>query len=407
VVVFGALPPDQGAAVLSELKGETLRLILHMAPKEKLGPQLDRLPADEVTYLLEHLTQRQREALLARMTPRDAAEAERLLRYEPRTAGRLMSEKFARIRPEWTVAETLDHLKRIDPEVETVQSLYAVDAEGRLVGYVSLRKLFPAPAEKRISELMETRLMTVHPDTPQEDVADLVSKYDVHAIPVVDRENRIVGIVTVDDVIDVLIEEQTEDVLHLGGMVAGGEEEPSQAYFGTPIWRTVRKRVVWLVLLFVASTITGLVMRHFEGHLTKVVALAFFIPLLIGTGGNAGSQAVALVIRGLAVGEIRFRSIGRVFLREATSGLMLGALLGAFGFAFAITMGFPRATALAVGLSILGICVWANVVGALVPILADRIGIDPTVMSAPMISTLVDATGLFIYFLVAGAILGL
>jgi magnesium transporter len=406
VVVFGALPPDQGAAVLSELKGETLRLILHMAPKEKLGPQLDRLPADEVTYLLEHLTQRQREALLAKMTPRDAAEAERLLRYEPRTAGRLMSEKFARIRPEWTVAETLEHLKKIDPEVETVQSLYAVDAEGRLVGYVSLRRLFPSSSDKRISDLMETRLMTVRPDTPQEEVASLVSKYDVHAIPVVDRENRIVGIVTVDDVIDVLIEEQTEDVLHLGGMTAGGEE-PSQVYFGTPIWRTVRKRIVWLVFLFVASTITGLVMRHFEGHLTKVVALAFFIPLLIGTGGNAGSQAVALVIRGLAVGEIRFRSIGRVFLREAASGLMLGALLGTFGFAFAIAMAFPRTTALAVGLSILGICLWANIVGAVVPILADRIGIDPTVMSAPMITTLVDATGLFIYFLVAGAILGL
>lgn len=406
LVLFGALPPDLGAAVLSELKGETLRLILHLTPADKLGPRLDRLPADEVTYLLEHLTQRQREVLLTKMTPRDAAEAERLLRYQPRTAGRLMSEKFARIRPEWSVAETLDHLKKIDPEVETVQSLYAVDEGGRLVGYVSLRRLFPAPPEKRIADLMETRLMTVQADAPQEEVADLVSKYDVHAIPVVDREDKILGIVTVDDVIDVLIEEQTEDVLHLGGMTAGGED-PSQAYFGTPIWRTVRKRIVWLVFLFVASTITGLVMRHFEGHLTKVVALAFFIPLLIGTGGNAGSQAVALVIRGLALGEIRFRSIGRVFLREAASGLMLGALLGTFGFAFAIAMGFPMATALAVGLSILGICLWANVVGAVVPILADRIGIDPTVMSAPMITTLVDATGLFIYFLVAGAILGL
>jgi magnesium transporter len=238
-------------------------------------------------------------------------------------------------------------------------------------------------------------------------VAKLVSKYDVFAIPVVDEENRPLGIVTVDDVIDVLNEEQTEDVLHMAGVVAADDETAESTYFTTPVWRTVRKRVVWLIFLFAGSTVTGLVLRHFEGHLTKVVALAFFIPLLIGTGGNAGSQAVATVIRGLALDEIRFRSIGRVFAREAGSGLLLGALLGVFGFIFALVMGFSPATGVAVGLSILGICAWANVVGAMVPIVAHRIGIDPTVMSAPMITTLVDATGLFIYFLVAGLVLGL
>jgi magnesium transporter len=405
VTLFEALPPDQGAAVLSQLKGETLRLVLHSASPEKLGPQLDRLPGDEVTFLLEHLTQRQREALLARMSPRDAAEAERLLRYAPRTAGRLMTEKFARIRPDGTAAETLEHLKKIDPEVETIQTLYVVDNHGHLIGDLALRKLFAAAAEKKVSELMNKNPTTVRPDTPQEEVARLVSKYDVHAIVVVDEQHHPIGIVTVDDVIDVLIEEQTEDVLHLGAVTADPETESS--YFGTPIWRTVRKRVVWLIFLFVASTVTGIVLRHFEGHLTKVVALAFFIPLLIGTGGNAGSQSVATVIRGLALGEIRFRSIGRVFLREAGSGLLLGALLGVFGFLFALTMRFSPATGIVVGLSILAICTWANTVGALVPIAAQRLGIDPTVMSAPMISTLVDATGLFIYFAVAGAILGL
>nr|MDQ5873144.1 magnesium transporter [Acidobacteriota bacterium] len=329
-----------------------------------------------------------------------------LLRYPARTAGRLMTEKFVTIRPDWTVAETLDHLKKVDPEVETVQSLYVVDDHDHLVGYVSLRRLFPAPRERRIGELMERRLMTVRPDTSQEEVARMVSKYDVHSIPVVDEENRPLGIVTVDDVIDVLHEEQTEDVLHMGG-VAAEEEGAESTYFGTPIWRIVRKRVVWLILLIVASTVTGLVLRHFEGHLTKVVALAFFIPLLIGTGGNAGSQAVATVIRGLALDEIRFKSIGKVFVREAGSGLLLGELLGVFGFLFALLMGFSAPTGLAVGLSILGICAWANVVGALVPIVAERLGIDPTVMSAPVITTLVDATGLFIYFFVAGQVLGL
>jgi magnesium transporter len=407
LVLFEVLPPEQAAAALAELKGETLRLILHQASLEKLGPQLDRVPGDEVVFLLEHVSQRRREALLAKMSPRDAAEAKRLLRYEPGTAGRLMTEKFAKVRPEWTVGEALEHLKKIDPEVETIQTIYAVDAEGTLVGAVSLRKLLPAPPDKKVSELMNRRVATVRADTPQEEVAKLVSKYDVFAIPVVDEENRPLGIVTVDDVIDVLNEEQTEDVLHMAGVAAADDESTESTYFTTPVWRTVRKRVVWLILLFAGSTVTGLVLRHFEGHLTKVVALAFFIPLLIGTGGNAGSQAVATVIRGLALDEIRFRSIGRVFAREAGSGLLLGALLGVFGFIFALIMGFSPATGLAVGLSILGICAWANVVGAMVPIVAQRIGIDPTVMSAPMITTLVDATGLFIYFLVAGLVLGL
>ena len=175
IVLFEALPVDQGAAVLSGLKGETLRLILHTASPTKLGPMLDRLPPDDVTNLLEHLTQRQREAILARMSARDAAEVERLQRYPPRTAGRLMTIKFATIRPEWTAAETLGHLKRIDPEVETVQSLYAVDDAGRLVGYVALRRLFPAPPDRKIADMMERRLITVRPDTDQEEVARLVS----------------------------------------------------------------------------------------------------------------------------------------------------------------------------------------------------------------------------------------
>ncbi|HTO76229.1 MAG TPA: magnesium transporter [Thermoanaerobaculia bacterium] len=404
IVLFEVLPPERGAAVLSELKGETLRVVLHRASPEKLGSHLDRLPPDEVTFLLEHLSQRQREAVLAKMSPRDAAEAERLLRYPARTAGRLMTEKVARIRPEWTVAQTLGELKKIDPEVETIQSLYAVDDNGRLVGYVSLRKLFPAPPERRIAELMERRLLTVHVDTPQEDVARLVSKYDVHAIPVVDAEGRLLGIVTVDDVIDILIEEQTVDMLQLGG--APGKEEV-EGYFATKPLRNVRLRFNWLLLLFVAETFTGTVLRHFESELAKVVALSFFIPLLIGTGGNSGSQTVTTIVRGLAVGDIRLRDFGRVFFREAGSGLLLGLMLGAVGFGRALLWGSTMPLAATVGISILVICAWANAVGATIPMLATAVKIDPTVMSAPLIATLVDATGLAIYFVIAKSILGL
>ena len=339
------------------------------------------------------------------MSPRDAAEAKRLLRYEPRTAGRLMSEKFARMRPEWTVAETLEHLKKIDPEVETIQTIYAVDAEGHLVGAVSLRKLFLAPPEKRVADLMDRRFASVRADTPQEEVANLVSKYDVFAIPVVDDENRPLGIVTVDDVIDVLNEEVTEDVLHMGGV--GAKEEVMQGYFATSPIRNVRLRFNWLLLLFATETLTGTVLRHFQDELAKVVALSFFIPLLIGTGGNSGSQTVTTIVRGLAVGEIRLRDFGRVFAREAGSGLVLGLLLGVVGFGRALLWGSHTALAMTVGVSILVICTWANAVGATIPMLATLFRIDPTVMSAPLIATLVDATGLFIYFAIARVFLGL
>ncbi len=406
VVLFEVLPAEQGAAVLSELKGETLRLVLHRTSPAKLGAELDRLPADEVTFLLEHLTQRQREAIVAKMSPRDAAEVERLLRHPARTAGRLMTEKFATIRPEWTVAETLDHLKRIDPEVETVQSLYALDDTGHLVGYVSLRHLFPAPPDKKISEMMERRLLTVKADTPQEEVARLVSKYDVHAIPVVDDENRLLGIVTVDDVIDIMIEEQTEDVLHMGG-VSATEETVEQGYFATKPFRNVRLRFNWLLLMFVTETFTGTVLRHYESELAKVVALSFFIPLLIGTGGNSGSQTVTTIVRGLAVGEIRLRDFGRVLFREAGSGIVLGLMLGLVGVGRAMLWGSTLPLAMTVGVSILVICAWANTVGSMIPLLATVFKIDPTVMSAPLIATLVDATGLIIYFTIAKSFLGL
>jgi magnesium transporter len=406
VTVFESLPAEQGAAVLSELKGETLRLILHQASPAKLGAELDRLPADEVTFILEHLTQRQREAILAKMSARDAAEVQRLLRYPPRTAGRIMMEKFATIRPEWTVAETLNHLKKIDPEVETIQSLYAVDEAGRLVGYVSLRRLFPAPADRRIADMMERRLLTVGTDATQEEVARMVSKYDVHAIPVVDENSRLLGIITVDDVIDILIEEQTEDVLHLGG-VSATEESVEQGYFASKPWRNVRSRFNWLLLLFVTETLTGTVLRHYESELAKVVALSFFIPLLIGTGGNSGSQTVTTIVRGLAVGEIRMRDFFRVLVREGGSGLVLGILLGIVGFGRALLWGSTTPLALTVGVSILVICTWANTVGAMIPMLATACRIDPTVMSAPLIATLVDATGLIIYFTIAKNFLGL
>jgi magnesium transporter len=247
----------------------------------------------------------------------------------------------------------------------------------------------------------------VTPETDQEDAVHLISRYNFLSLPVVDDKRRLLGVVAVDDLVDVLIQENTEDVLHLGAVSGGDDAEGETSYWAGRIASAVKKRIGWLLLLFVAGSFTSHVLRMFQAPLESQVALSFFIPLLIGTGGNAGSQSVMTVVRGLAVGEIRPRDAGRVVFREAATGLLLGLLLGliAFGGAWAVTGQMKVGTVL--GTAVVAICTWSTCVGALVPITAHFLKVDPTVASAPFISTLVDATGLVIYFLIARAVLGI
>jgi magnesium transporter len=251
---------------------------------------------------------------------------------------------------------------------------------------------------------MRTEPVSVPPDTDQEEVARIVAQYNLLTIPVVSSDGGMLGIVTVDDVIDVLIEENTEDVLRFGAVERGATDE---SYFEVPIWRAVRRRVGWLLILFLTGTLTINVLGQFEEELEQVVALAFFIPLLIGTGGNTGAQTVSTMVRGMALGEIRLRDGFRVIGRELSSGLVLGCLLAVVALGFALLLGNSLSLALVVALSIIAVCTWANTIGALVPLLAERVGLDPALVSAPLITTLVDATGLLIYLLIAKAILGL
>jgi magnesium transporter len=302
-----------------------------------------------------------------------------------------------------TVEATLDHLRQVHPDVETLTDLYVANADNQLVGVVSLREVVVAPPGKRLDELMNTQLVTVTPQTSREEVARLVSHYDYLAMPVVAPDRKILGVIPIDDVIDALVAEGTEDILRFGGMEGGGTID--QPYFTVPIPLVIRKRVGWLLLLFLAETLTGTVLRYFENELARVVALSFFIPLLIGTGGNTGAQTVSTLIRGLALGEIQMRDIWRVVLRELFSGVLLGVLLGAVAFGRALLWGSAPPLAAVVGLSILVICTWANTIGSLIPLIAHRLKIDPAVVSAPLITTLVDATGLAIYMLIARALL--
>lgn len=403
--VLQQLDPEHLGNTLAYADGETTRIAITRIAPEVLALALDVLEADDAAQILSALPEEKRAPVLQKMRVGDAAAAGQLLRYEPGTAGRLMTSKFVRVRPEQTVQEVLDSLRKIDPQVATVANLYAIGADGTLHGVVSLRRLLPADPRARIESQMVREVVSARPETPQDEVARLVSKYSFNALPIVDGQNRLLGIVTVDDVVDVLVERETETVLRMGGVAAA--DDSTMNYFGTPIWRVVRMRIGWLLLLFVAGTLTGNVLRHFEAEMAQVVALAFFIPLIIGTGGNAGSQTVSTIIRALALGQIRIRDARRVMLREMTAGVLLGTLLCVFAIARAMLWHSGWQLSLVVGLTILSVCVWSNVIASLVPMFAQRFHIDPTVVSAPMITTLVDATGLAIYLLIAKLVLDL
>jgi magnesium transporter len=405
--VFRQLSPEQGAEVLSETGSLATRELLMQLSTEEVGDLLDQMPTDDAVEILTTDVPERQEELLAAMEPEDAAEVRDQLQYPPNSAGRLMTEKYVQIRAEMTASQTLDYLRKIDSEVETVNDLYVIEPKTKkLIGVISLRQVVTAPPERHLDAMMETDIIAVRPEVDQEEVAQLVARYNYLAIPVTIEEGRMLGIVTVDDVIDVLVQENTEDALRFGG-VEGGGAILDQPYFTIPIPTVIRRRAGWLLLLFVAETFTGSVLRVFEHELAQVVALSFFIPLLIGTGGNTGAQTVSTIIRGIALREIRLRDAWRVVLRELTSGLLLGTVLGIFGFARALLWGSSVQFSLVVGLSVLVICAWANTIGSMIPLVAHRLRIDPAIVSAPLITTLVDATGLFIYLTIARVLLGL
>ncbi|CUU35747.1 MAG: magnesium transporter [Armatimonadetes bacterium] len=400
------LDEAQASQVLDYLEPVVVEQIFEHIPTEKAARLLSELPADDAAQILEQLEDEKAEALLRQMAPPEARDVRELLEYPPNTAGRLMVRQYVRVRPEWTVEQTLDYLRQVGPDIETIYYLYAVDTRQRLVGICSLREVVLSDPSKRIEQIMETDLVVVHPETDQEEVASLLSKYDLLAVPVVDELGRMLGIVTIDDVVDILVSESTEDVLKLGGVEA--TEEP---YLTQTPWDLVRKRVRWLILLFIAERLTGTVLRHYDEEIQQFSALAWFIPLLIGTGGNAGSQTTTTITRALALGEVRLNQVLKVVGREMVTGVLLGLMIGVIGVLNAFIWSGTLTTeqridlALTVGLAQMTIITMATTIGAMLPLLAKRLNIDPAVMSAPFITTLIDAAGLLLYFWIAKLII--
>jgi len=402
--LFGILPPRNRADILSYLDHDRqTRLVKAMAPKDaaellhlmshdERADLVNRLDEDVVDHVLPFLAQAEREDI------------RRLASYEPGTAGAVMTTDYVTLPPHITVREALERIRLEAPDRETIYYCYVVDHKRSLIGFVSLKKLILARRSAVIEDIMQRDVIYARVDEDQEAVARQIDKYDLLAIPVVDASDMLLGIITHDDAMDILRHEQTEDMLAFGG-VSSNAEANEETYWQGRIVEGVRRRIGWLLFLFLAGVMTKYVSQYFKGVQLQIPDLIDFIPLMIGTGGNAGSQTVGTIIRGLALGEIQHADGFRVLWREWLTGLLLGLVLGSLGFIYIWFLHGNPAFAAVIGLAIWFICMWANCVGALVPLLARRLGIDPAVVSAPMISTLVDATGLVIFYTVAIVIL--
>jgi magnesium transporter len=395
---FAAIDDRRGAAMLRAAHPVVAAQLLADIDVKRAVHLLGFVPTDQEVAILGGLPPEARAKIEQAYEPDEKAEVDRLLSYPESAVGRLMSSKILRCDRAATVGQAMQTLRAACDEIEVAVNCYVTEGK-KLVGVIPLRLLAIADPATPVAELMTTDPIAVCEDATRGDAAEIINTHDFLSLPIVDKNGDLVGAVRVDDLLGAALHRAGTAVLNQGAVA--GKIAGRAPYFLTPILRTVRSRITWLVLLFVAETATGTVLRYFDDELAKVVALSFFVPLLIGTGGNAGSQTVSTIIRALALGEVRVRDVARVVRREVSAGVLLGILLGTIAFFRALLWGVDYDLAACVAVTILVVCTWANAVGAAIPLAAQRFGIDPTVISAPLITTLVDASGLFIYFTVA------
>ncbi len=408
VKVLEALPATQGAELLERVPPEAQRAWLQAMEPHLASELLGEMSPDDRVDLIQQLDEEHAQAVLSALeaSDREAAEEVRELgAWGPETAGGLMTPDFVALPPETTVQQAMEALRHAahEGEVETIYYIYVVGYGGKLLGVLSLRDLILADPDSPLSEVMNPHVVHVSPSDDQEAVAAVMARYDLTALPVVDDVGRMLGVVTVDDVIDVVIEEATEDAQKMGAVVP-----LEDSYFATPPSEFVWKRAVWLIVLFAGQLLTANVMSGNLGELRRYLELAIFVPLVVAAGGNAGSQSSSLIIRALAVGEVRLGDWFRVARREMAIGLALGAILGlvAFGRAFFESATIPPLLfGCVVGVSVLSNITMAALIGSQMPLLIRRMGLDPAVSSGPFIASLIDVLGLTVYFGVARALL--
>ena len=400
-IAFRLLPRDRALEVFERVDPSVQQELLEGLREASVQQLFEDLDPDDRARLTEEMPATVTRRLLAGLPPRERQLTSTLLGYPEDSAGRLMSPEVVRLVAGMSVRDALAHLRRVGRQAETIYALPVTDNQRRLVGALGLRDLVLADPETPVRELMDTEVFSARVDTDQEEAARLMREADLLALPIVDSEDRLVGIVTVDDAMEILEEEETEDVARFSGADPLG-----RPYLATSVLQLARSRIIWLVVFIAAGAVTVNILAAFEATLEAVVTLALFVPLVIGTAGNTGAQSATTITRALAVGEVRMADIAPVVLREGSTGVLLGAILGALAF-FPVAIFGETGIAAVVSLTLLLACTLASLVGSLLPLGAKRIGVDPAVMSVPLITAVIDASGLVVYFLVAGIVLGL
>ena len=409
VEAFHLLARDDAEEFFLGLSAADLASLMRALPRNERRAWMRLLAPDDAADLVQEVPDDEREGLLSLLDDPTRKEVTALLAYKQDAAGGLMNPRYARLRPDMTVDEAIGYLRRqARTNLETLSYLYVIDDQQRLLGVVSFRELFASPPERTVREVMRTDLVTVRDDQDQEEVSKVLTQNDLVAIPVLDAEGHMKGIVTFDDIVDVVEQEATEDIQKLAGMEA--LDEP---YLDIAFSRMFRRRAGWLSALFLGEMLTASAMAFFEDEIAKAVVLALFVPLIISSGGNSGSQASTLVVRAMSLGEVRLADWWRVVRRELASGLALGSVLGVIGFLRIVIWQAVSPlygehyllVALTVFMSLIGVVTFGTMAGSLLPFILRRLGFDPASASAPFVATLVDVTGLVIYFTVASVIL--
>ena len=407
-VAFRVLPRENAADVFEYLPLDAQEALLKALAQEEVAHLLDDMAPDDRTLLLEELPANVTRQMLALLSPQERAVAVTLLGYPEDSVGRLMTPDYVRAKPSWTVARTLEHVRRHGRDSETLNMIYVVDDRGVLIDDIRIREFLLADPATPVAELMDDRFVALKATDEQEAAVQVFRREDRTALPVTDSAGVLIGIVTVDDVLDVAEQEATEDIQKIGG-----SEALDEPYLKIAFSSMIRKRSGWLVILFISEMLTATAMGFFEHEIERAVVLALFVPLIISSGGNCGSQAATLVIRAMALGEVTLRDWWSVMRREVMSGIVLGSILGTLGFLrIAVWSTFSDVygphwflVALTVGISLIGIVLWGTFSGSMLPLLLRRCGLDPATSSAPFVATLVDVTGIVIYFSVAALLL--
>lgn len=407
-IIFRLLPREQAAGVFTYLSEERQEELLKAMASEDVANILNVMSPDDRTSLLEELPANAMQHLLNLLSSEERTVAAQLLGYDEDSVGRLMTPDFVRVRPQWTVAQSLDHIRRYGKDSETLGMVYVIDDNNKLVDDLRIRQILLAAPDVLISDLCDWRFDWLRATDNREKAVELFKETDLNALPVTDTQDVLLGIITVDDILDVVEEEATEDIQKMGG-----SEALDEPYMKIAISKMVQKRATWLIILFISEMLTATAMGRFENEIAKAVVLSIFVPLVISSGGNSGSQASTLIIRAMALGEVGLRDWWQVMRRELLSGFSLGAILGTLGF-FRISLWHFLFNAygehwfllaITVGLALVGIVLWGSLAGSMLPFLLRRIGLDPATSSAPFVATLVDVSGLIIYFSVAAIIL--